>query len=144
MNKCIIFFEEGLLRILVPIENEDQSLRQIIEADVPNDLEYRIVDADALPEDRTFRNAWTIDLQVNMGKAREIWLAKIRRARNKALIDLDVKFMRALEADDKRDLQDISNQKHTLRVLPKMVDLDLYTNAKSLRAFWPKELKGYE
>ncbi len=144
MNKCIIFFEEGLLRILVPIENENQSLRQIIEADVPNDLEYRIVDTDALPEDRTFRNAWTIDLQVDMEKAREIWLAKIRLARNKALIDLDIKFMRALEADDKRDLQDISNQKHTLRVLPKMVDLKLYTNAKALRAFWPRELKGYE
>jgi LEA14-like dessication related protein len=133
-----------MLKVLIPIENENQTLKQIIEADVPGGIEYRIIDREDLPEDRTFRDAWDINLEVNMEKAREIWTEKIRAARDKALEDLDVPYMRAMEVEDKRMMQKISNTKQALRILPKNLDLSLYTNPQALKAYWPKELKGYE
>ncbi len=144
MNKCIIFSTDGLLRILLPIVNINQSLKQIIESDVPDNLEYKIVNIADLPQDRTFRNAWTMDLTIDMDVARDIWREKIREARNKALLDLDVPYLRALEEDDKREMQMISNKKQTLRILPRVVDLSLYTNPQALKAFWPHELKEYK
>ncbi len=143
MNKCIIFSTDGLLRVLIPIVNIDQSLKQIIESDIPDELEYKIINIDDLPKDRTFRNAWTMDLTIDMESARDIWREKIRQARDKALADLDVPYMRALEENDKREMQTISNKKQTLRILPRVVDLSLYTNPQALKAFWPHELKEY-
>ena len=143
MNQCIIFFTDGVLRILLPIVNIDQSLRQIIESDIPKDIEYKIINLNELPKDRTFRDAWKMDLTVDMEIAREIWRDKIRASRDKALADLDVPYIRALEEDDKREMQIISNRKQALRLLPRVVDLSLYTNPQALKAFWPHELKEY-
>jgi hypothetical protein len=37
------------------------TIEQIAKKDVPMDLTYWIVEDSAIPEDRTFRSAWTID-----------------------------------------------------------------------------------
>ena len=37
------------------------SIEDIAKKDVPHNLPYKIVEDDVIPNDRTFRNAWTID-----------------------------------------------------------------------------------
>ena len=37
------------------------STPEIAKKDVPHNLPYKIVEDDVIPDDRTFRNAWTID-----------------------------------------------------------------------------------
>jgi hypothetical protein len=37
---------------------ESMSIEDIAAKDVPQGIEYKIIDASELPQDRTFRNAW--------------------------------------------------------------------------------------
>lgn len=59
-NKRIIYpNDEGGVSIIVPAPGCELSLEQIAGKDVPAGKPYQIVDANDIPEDRTFRNAWT-------------------------------------------------------------------------------------
>lgn len=61
MDKRIIYQPEGSpMAILVPTEC-GLSIEQIGAKDVPTGLPFWIVSADALPDDRTFRDAWDLD-----------------------------------------------------------------------------------
>ena len=74
---------------------------------------------------------------VNMEKARDLHLAKIRLARNTALNQLDTPYMMALEQNDESALTSIAKQKQTLRDIPQRIDLGLFRNAEQLETFWP-------
>lgn len=59
-NKRIIFpNDEGGVSIVVPAPDCELSLEQIAGKDVPAGKPYQIVDASEIPDDRTYRNAWT-------------------------------------------------------------------------------------
>jgi hypothetical protein len=59
-NKRIIFpNDEGGVSIVVPAPDCELSLEQIAGKDVPAGKPYQIVDASEVPDDRTYRNAWT-------------------------------------------------------------------------------------
>jgi hypothetical protein len=59
-NKRIIFpNDEGGVSILIPAPDCELSLEQIAGKDVPAGKPYQIVDASEIPEDRSYRNAWT-------------------------------------------------------------------------------------
>jgi hypothetical protein len=59
MNKRIVYQnDEGGISIIVPADC-GLSIEQIAAKDVPQGKEYNIVDVSDIPEDRTFRNAWT-------------------------------------------------------------------------------------
>jgi hypothetical protein len=60
MNKRIIYPNGTGISILVPA-NCGISIEQIAAKDVPAGLPYLIVDADQIPSDRTFRDAWEAD-----------------------------------------------------------------------------------
>ncbi len=60
MNKRIIFPNETGISILIPTDC-GLSIEQIAVKDVPAGLPYLIVDAEQVPSDRTFRNAWEAD-----------------------------------------------------------------------------------
>jgi hypothetical protein len=62
MNKRIIYQnDEGGISIIVPAPEalETMTIEEISAKDVPQGKEYHIVDVSDIPEDRTFRNAWT-------------------------------------------------------------------------------------
>lgn len=63
MKRIIYKNPDNSIAIIAP-SNEALSfatVTQIAEKDCPHNLPYWIVDASAIPEDRTFRHAWEID-----------------------------------------------------------------------------------
>ena len=61
MNQRIIYrTPQGGVAIVIPAPECGLSIEEIAAKDVPQGLEYFIVDASQIPTDRTFRNAWEI------------------------------------------------------------------------------------
>lgn len=61
MDKRIIYKNtDGTIGILIPT-NCGLTVEQIARKDVPTGLRYKIVNVSEISNDRTFRNAWTID-----------------------------------------------------------------------------------
>ncbi len=121
------------------------SIEEIAEKDVPAGLEYRIVDVDKLPTDRTFRNAWTDNnptetVDVNMDKARNIYMNRIRHARSEKFIELgfpnklDPELEAAVISKETRDIL------QALRDIPQVLDLSGASTPEELKALWPEEL----
>ena len=62
MEKRIIYpNDEGGVTILMPAPECGLTIEEIAAKDVPEGKPYQIVDVTDLPEDRTFRNAWTYE-----------------------------------------------------------------------------------
>lgn len=61
MKRIIYPNEQGGVCVIVPTPEalESMSIEEIATKDVPQGIEYKIIDASELPSDRTFRNAWT-------------------------------------------------------------------------------------
>jgi hypothetical protein len=49
---------EGGVAIIIPAPECGLTVEQIAAKDVPAGVPFRIVEADTIPADRTFRNAW--------------------------------------------------------------------------------------
>jgi hypothetical protein len=49
---------EGGVAIIIPAPECGLTIEEIAAKDVPAGVPFRIVEADTIPEDRTFRNAW--------------------------------------------------------------------------------------
>lgn len=146
MNERIIVKNgDGTVSIMIPALNTSLSIEEIAAKDVPEGLSYRIVDKSIIPTDREFRNAWTDDfpgpqLDVDMNKARDIWMDKIRVQRNKKLKELDTSFMLALESGDTVAQGNIAAEKQVLRDIPQTFDLTIAVSPAALKALWPAEL----
>lgn len=62
MTKRIIYkTSDGGVAVIVPAPNCGLTIQEIALKDVPHGVAYEIVDAADIPEDRTFRNAWTLE-----------------------------------------------------------------------------------
>lgn len=113
------------------------TLEEMALKDVPNGLSWRLVQATDLPSDREFRAAWsdanpeTSTVDIDMPKARDLYMEKIRKERNARLEALDVEQLKGV---------DVANQKQTLRDLPQTVDLSVFETVEALKAYWPNEL----
>ena len=60
MNQRIIFpNDEGGVSVIVPAPECGLSIEEIAAKDVPAGKPYKIVDVSDIPEDRTFRSAWS-------------------------------------------------------------------------------------
>lgn len=98
-------------------------------------LPYEIVEDDAIPSDRTFRNAWGFDkankkVNVNIPKAQEITKNRLRAERKPKLEELDVEVMRNIT--DPVKLAEIEARKQVLRDVTKVVDT--LTTVEELKA----------
>lgn len=49
---------EGGVAVIIPASDCGLTAEQIAAKDVPAGVPYKIVEADTIPTDRTFRNAW--------------------------------------------------------------------------------------
>jgi len=60
MNNLRIIYPtpEGGVAIIIPAPDCGLTPEQIAAKDVPPGVPFRIVEADTIPTDRTFRNAW--------------------------------------------------------------------------------------
>ncbi len=60
MNERIIYQnDDGGISIIIPAAECGLTIEEIAAKDVPAGKEYHIVDVSDIPEDRTFRDAWT-------------------------------------------------------------------------------------
>ena len=64
MNRIIYQNESGGVSVIIPAPECPLTLEQIAQKDVPTGTPYWIVDATDLPEDREYRNAWTLDSSI--------------------------------------------------------------------------------
>ena len=62
MNQRIIYpTDDGGVAVIVPSSNCGLTIEQIAAKDVPEGKPFQIVDVADIPDDRTFRNAWTYE-----------------------------------------------------------------------------------
>ena len=91
-----------------------------------------------IPEDRYFRNAWTIidgKISIDMSKAIEIHLNNIREIRRPIFEALDIEFVKASEAN---------NEEEKLKIISKKIQLrDITQSPSILYAKTPEELKSF-
>lgn len=136
-------------RALVP-ELAQATQAQVIEwvanKDVPAGKSYRIINRSQIPSDRTFRNAWTDDLDtetvdVNMEAAREIQMESIRKLRDVKLAELDIPNMSAISRGDMEAAASLEAQKQVLRDIPQTFDLTVFSTPNTLKNAIPEELQ---
>lgn len=137
-NQRIVYenLDTGIV-VLIPAPQALQSMtiEEIAAKDVPEGVEYKIIDADKIPEDRYFRDAWKLNeksVSVDLQKARKVKMANIRALRDKKLKELDIETMKG---------NDVQPQKQVLRDLPDTLDLTQITSVEALKEFVPDELK---
>jgi hypothetical protein len=59
MNQRIIYpIDNGGVAIIIPAPDCGLTIEEIAAKDVPAGKEYKIVNVEDIPSDRTFRNAW--------------------------------------------------------------------------------------
>ena len=78
---------------------------------------------------------------LNIEKAKEIYLNKLRRFREDKWGDLDVQYMKSLETGNQTNISEIVAKKEQLRNLPNM-DLSDVTTLNELKSRWPIEILG--
>lgn len=79
-------------KAIVVIPTGELSLEDTIAKDVPEDVYYEIIDAEAIPPDRTFREAWIVGdncIDHNIAKCKIIGHEMRRAARSKEFAPLD-------------------------------------------------------
>lgn len=104
-------------------QTDEEFLAMVVAQSVPSGVHYQVVDADAIPQDRTFRNAWKTDgagVVEDMEKAKVVAKDMLRAKRASVLQELDVQFMLALEKGE--DTVAIASEKQRLRDVTKLVD----------------------
>jgi hypothetical protein len=59
MQKRIIYpTDDGGVAVIVPAPDCGLTIEEIAAKDVPAGVEFKIIDVEEVPSDRTFRNAW--------------------------------------------------------------------------------------
>jgi len=130
MRKIIFTGSDGALSIVHPVRNTlgetlttDAEIEQRAWDKLPEDaINPQFVEADTVPTDRTFRNAWKDDngIKVDMVKAKDLTKDRLRNERNPLLEAQDVLFQRALESG--ASTAEIVKEKQRLRDITKQVD----------------------
>lgn len=131
MRKIVYTRPDGGLSVVHPVRNTlgetltiDAEIEQRAWDRLPDDaINPQYVDADTIPTDRTFRNAWKAEagnVAVDMGKAKDLTKDRLRNERKPLLEAQDVAFQRALETG--ASTAAIVSEKQRLRDITKKVD----------------------
>lgn len=109
-------------------------------------ISHREMPDEAIPTDRYFRDAWEdttpeLVIDINMAKARDIHLNRIREQRNDELSKLDIEAIKAQDIGDVNALAKIRARKQELRDLPAILAPTLASalSVDELKAIQPLE-----
>jgi len=123
--KTIIKCTDGSLAVMTLVDgaNLNEALKKWGDVNPGMYLSHREMPDEAIPVDRTFRNAWEdntpeLVIDINMTKARDIHLDNIRVKRNAELAKLDIEAIKAQDMGDTEALTQIRARKQELRDLP--------------------------
>lgn len=112
---------------------DEEYLNHVINRSVPKGTEHRVTHVSNVPEDRTFRGAWTDEfntdtVDVDIVKARDIKHHQLRHIRDSKLQELDIETFKG---------NDVEAEKQALRDLPDTLDLESITDIDELRDHMP-------
>ena len=139
MAKIIMYDNGNGVSIVSPAPGVD--IKEVIAVSVPKKADYKIMDAAQLPQSREYRDAWTMD-GVDVKKAKEIHLNKIRPVRDAKLKELDIEWMRAIENGESKLAGDIAAKKQKLRDVTERKDFKSIKKIEDIERFWPEILEG--
>ena len=146
--KTVIKFTSGGVGImtLVAGANEAQVIEQWKLANPGKYISHRAMPDDVIATDRTFRDAWAdttpeVCIDIDMAKARNIHLERIRIKRNAELAKLDVEAIKAQDMGNAETLAQIRARKQELRDLPATLapTLASASSVDELKAIQPLE-----
>lgn len=148
MKRIIYTQDNGILAVIIPSPEWNGTIEELAARDVSEGKTFKIVDADKIPNDRSFRAAWeegtiVTPVKINMNKARNIHMDRIRVSRDDKLSELDTEEMLARRGGHPQGKteQDVWNEKQALLDLPQSFDLSGATTPKELKALCPSELQ---
>ncbi len=144
----IIKCDDGTVSILHPTnpKADDVEVDLLIakwESSGKKSVSWRRGTKSHIPTDRTFRNAWKDDsprVSVDMVKARDIHMDRIRAKRDAKLAALDVDALKTLESGDATLIASVASKKQALRDIPQNFDLSKAKEPEALKKLWPTEL----
>lgn len=134
MKSIIYTRDDGRVSVFAPSSKWEGTLKKLATFVVPTGVPYKIVETSTIPQDRTFRDAWVKNgktIGVNMNKARNIHMGRIRSAGDRKLLGLDVEQLKG---------NDVADAKQTLRKLLDTFDLTGAGTPDALKALWPSEV----
>lgn len=111
MEKRIIYQnQDGGVSVVIPSKEylESHTIEELAAKDVPPNVEFEIINADDLPTDRLFRDAWVkngASIEHDLTKAKKIAHELRRRARIAEFAPLDIEATipsKSNEAESKR------------------------------------------
>ena len=145
--KIVIKTTEGVqIMTLVGDSNVSDALRKWGDLHPNKYISHREMPDDVIPTDRAFRDAWAdttpeLTIDVDMAKARDIHLGRIRIKRNAELSKLDVQATKAQDIGDAVTLTQIRTRKQELRDLPATLAPSLASavSVDALKAIQPLE-----
>ena len=99
------------------------------------------------PSNRNFRDAWVLNsdkdvITEDLTAAKNLFKEKIREVRKLLLEELDVEYMKALEAGDNSAQTTAKNKKQALRDAPASSDITNASNITELKAAWDTSILG--
>jgi hypothetical protein len=123
MKKIVYSRPDGGVSVVTPALNlhsdppdtEDDAVARAMKRLPEDAIAPRVVDANEIPADRTFRNAWKADLTVDMAKARAIHRNKLRELRAPLFEPLERAQRTALVSGDTATALAIETKLQTLR-----------------------------
>lgn len=112
-------------------------------------VSHRMMPDEAIPPDRTFRNAWCDEtpepvIDIDMPKAREIHREKLRQMRAPKLAALDIEYQRADEAGDAKRKGEVATKKQALRDITDDPAIEAAQTPDELKAVMPAALTEQE
>jgi hypothetical protein len=146
--KTIIKCTDGSVAVMTLIAGADEAeaIEKWKKVNPDTYISHRQMPDDAIPTDRTFRNAWAditpeLTIDIDMVKARDIHLNSIRIKRNAELSKLDIQATKAQDIGDAETLAQIRLRKQELRDLPATLASALASavSVDALKAIQPLE-----
>ena len=114
MQRIVFKNIDSTIGIIIPAPEWQGTIEELAQKDVPEGLEYKIVETSDIPTDRLFRDAWESDdtdassqIAINMGKAKDICHEKRRAKRSELFAPLDIKVTipsEAVQAEAERQI----------------------------------------
>jgi len=101
MTRIIYQNESGGVSVIIP--TGELSIEEVAAKDVPEGVAYEIVEDDAIPADRFFRNAWVANgaaVEVDLDQAKEIGHAIRRQQRAEEFKPHDEVIMKQIPGND--------------------------------------------
>ncbi len=132
--------------IIAPEALNHLTKQEILNKCIPIETPYREITDGELPANRLFRNAWTDDLpgstvDVDLEKAKDIHLDRLRVMRDKKLKELDGLEFKYLGQGDGDRLTQLRQLKQKLRDLPETLDLANAKSPEELLKLWDKDVE---